>query len=814
MYSLVRLQFFLGSFFVKNIEILCLKIQKWFITYLSVLAVLYCVNIPKKVNCASHSKDGTIEFGLINTNLRKNIADDILATAEYWVYRLNEMDQFRFCSGRHFFAANRIYPEFFVCPHAFSFFNHEPLHIFKVDYKNDWKIQFRVLNDHIYENSNTPIFAGYMSCDPVVLSENLSYEVFYKLIKILDLLRPISSESLNKFYSSLYRNGLMNSIVFADIVNDAHNYRTRYFNQTRPQEAFMYFFGVLNPSLDACFIPNISVVSIFRKRNQCIDQCFRYTEEIQNLVLKISADSLELLMATPSFKMAIFNWLLLITKISGFYFDNTECSFNPIKCPNVCGFIKINVPKKSPNSLKAVSSTFLLNLSDVNKRRIAHLRFVNVDFCFDKIQNIFKENNVSYFEVAYCSVDECHKITEFLLKMTEQNIFKLRGVEMKPDDVDRILRSKVRILVLDTCTICKDTVWTPNKSPDFEYEIIHYLQTLNVSSSKLPSDLMQLLLHSFNLENLNISCFEFLPANSSSSMIGLKRKWNCLQIDKYIPSDYLKNLLKEYSVYSLSLCESFIFNDIISFFNTGYFNNSVKTLDLSDNSLTVDFLAIIDNFKNLKRLNLSASLPLSIYSPSNYRFFATLRDLDVSRNNITSTNFEFLACFTSLRSLNISESKIERGLFTKMLTVKLIASLVSLDLSGVHLEFSDFKRFLPCKKLKCLYFKVANDRSLSYYVDILVFTAIKKSLNVLNVEIDRNISIDDLVSLNGLSNLSEVKIISNAFLLVGEENLIKFDFFNPEFRLELCLRHYNLDMYTIEILKEMFQNYSFSIISE
>ncbi|TBT97534.1 hypothetical protein CWI39_2888p0010, partial [Hamiltosporidium magnivora] len=309
------------------------------------------------------------------------------------------------------------------------------------------------------------------------------------------------------------------------------------------------------------------------------------------------------------------------------------------------------------------------------------------------------------------------------------------------------------------------------------------------------------------------SNFEFLPANSSFSVVAFQGKWNYLQVDKYIPTDYLKSFLRGYSVSFLSLCESRVFSDIQFFFNTGYFSSSVKTLDLSDNSLTVDNLTLIHNFRNLKYLNLSASLPLNTDDLPNLRMFDTLRVLDISRNNITSKNYDFISRFTVLESLSISKSKIEKGIWINVLNDQLIASLVSLDLSGVDMYFSDFERIRYCKKLKYLHFKVATDCFLFCYFNILGLASMKKNLNILSVETEGNICFDDLVRLAGFSNLSEVKIECYTFLPVGREKFGKYDFFNPEFRLEMGLRHYNLDVHTKEILKEMFDNYSFSIVS-
>ncbi|TBU08914.1 hypothetical protein CWI36_0084p0030 [Hamiltosporidium magnivora] len=827
MYSLISLQFF-SIFFAKNIEYLCLKIQRWIMRYWALFAFLYSLSFLKEINCACQSNNGIIEFALIDINWRKSIGREIIAKVEYWLSRSNENDRFSFCSGKHQFTANRIYPAFFVCPHSRSFLNHEPLHIYRVNYKDDWKVKFRVLNDYLSKNSGKPflfygsfdvsyqllgVFAGYISNDSIVLSENLSYELFYKLIKVLDLLDPISCENLDKFYLALYKNGLINSISSADILNDFCDYKTRLFSEQGLQTSFLGFFSVLNDSLDACLIPNISTLSLFQKKGQYIDRCFRYAKNIQRLVLKISACSLELLMSALDDKMRIFNWLLTVTKIEGFYFDDTENTYNPIKCQNVCGFIRPEIPIRSSNLLKAVPPEFFLNLSEANQQRITYLRFVNIDICFATFQTIFEKNKVSFLEAAYCSSVECQEITKFLVKMPDLNIFKLRDMEMRSDDVNRILFSKIRVLVLDTCTICNDSVWSLEKNYIFKYEIIEHLRTLSVLSSRLPVDLIQLLLRSMNLENLNISNFEFLPANSSFSVVAFQGKWNYLQVDKYFPTDYLKSFLRGFSVSFLSVCESRVFSDILFFFNTGYFSSSVKSLDLSDNSLTVDNMTLMNNFRNLQYLNLSASLPLNTDDLPNLRMFDTLRALDISRNNITSKNYDFISRFTVLESLSISESKIEKGTWINVFNDQLIASLVSLDLSGVDMYFSDFEKIRYCKRLKYLHFKVATDCFLFRYFNILGLADMKKNLNILSVETDGNICFDDLVRLAGFSNLSEVKIECNTFLPVGQEKFEKYDFFNPEFRLEMGLRHYNLDVNAKEILKEMFDNYSFSIVS-
>ncbi|TBU09670.1 hypothetical protein CWI36_0010p0040 [Hamiltosporidium magnivora] len=821
MYFFLRFRHFCSTFPVRNIEIQSSRSKMFMVMFRCLIEDLYGLCFLNAVYSATLSNNGRIEFALIDWNWIEAITREDLAAAKYWLARQNERNVLDFCPGNHFFRNNRIYPEFFVCPHGLSFLYHKPLHILEVNYRDDWKVRFRVLNYFLSKNSNEPFlfyrssfgisyqlfssFVKYLTSESFDSPNDLSYELFYKFIKILDVLDPISSDFLSEFYYKLYKDGLMNSIS-VDIINDSENYRLRFFNEKKRRRPFMYFFGVLNDFLDACLIPNISTLSIFKKKNQSIDQFDR-------LVLKISACSLDFLMPSLAENAHIFNWLLSVTEISGFYFDNTEFTFNPINFKNVCGFMHPEIPKKSSDPLQTVPSDFFIILNDDNQRRMQYLRFVNVDICFDIFETLLSKTNISYFEVSYCSVDECHKITELLEQMPELNVFILHGVGIRPDDLDRILFSKIEILVLVGCIFESDSVWISKESPDFVYEIMKNLRTLNVSASKLPIDFLHILLHSFNLENLNISRFEFLPANSSFSLISLRKNRYSLQLDKYIPNKYLEMFSRTYFANFLSLCDSFIFSDIVFFFNIGDLIDSVKFLDLSDNLFPAEFLTLIDNFKNLKKIKLSASLPSSTVGLPNLGIFETVMALDVSRNDINATNYDFVSKFKGLKSLSLANCKLENKLLKKIMTKDMCATLISLDLSGVDLCFLDFKNIVCCKQLKILYFQISNDHPLSYYCDYLELTSAKLNLNVLKVEIKGGVCFDDLVSLAGFSNLSEVKITCSTFIKTGEENFIRFNPKISNFRLELCLKYYNLDIDTLNILDEMFENCSISIVS-
>ncbi|TBU12228.1 hypothetical protein CWI38_0841p0010 [Hamiltosporidium tvaerminnensis] len=811
----------------ENIEMRCLRKIIWMIAYSRWIALLYFFGFLKAVNCTSRSNNGRIKFALIDMNWRNAISKQDLAAVEYWMSRSNSMEKFCFCYGKHFFQENKIYPAFFICTRGLSFLNHEPLHIFEVNYVDDWKIKFRILDDYLVQKSRKPflfkgplsvsyqlfnIFVTYLSFDSTISAHNLSYELFYKFLKLLDLLDPISSVFLNKFYSNLYKNGLMKASSF-DIINDDKNYRLRYFCEKRRKRPFMYFFGVLNNYLGACLIPDISTLSVFKKRNQHIDQCFRYTEEVRRLVLKISVTSLELLICSLRINVHIFDWLLFVTKIAGYYIDDTEYSFNPIKFHNICGFVNFDGPIKTQNTLKVVSSDFFLNLSDVNQRRITYLRFVNVDICFDLIKPLLNRSRITFLEISYCNIAAGSKITDLSEIILRLNVLKLRDFKLRPDDIYLILHSKIKVLILSNCTLNDGSVFPFNLNKRYVYEIAKNLRMLDISSSKLPMLFVQFLCFSSNLENMNISCFEFLPEDSFSSLKYSYKKFDCLEINHYIPNDSLKCLLMKVSANSLSLCFSNAFNEVIYFFRAVALINSVKYLDLSDNILPSYFLNLVDYFKNLKRLKLSSSLPLYMNYINDLRIYNSLTDLDLSRNNITTHNYTFIPRFINLKSLNLMNTIIEKGLFRYILSNNLTNSLISLDISNVVLRFCDFKRILYCKKLKIFHFKISSNRPLSYYCDILSLTMAKNNLSILTVELETNINFDDILSLADFHNLLQVKITCNKFIGVGEEDLIKFNFKNPEFRFELVLKDYNLDINTVGILMEIFNNYSCSFVS-
>ncbi|TBU19958.1 hypothetical protein CWI38_0163p0020 [Hamiltosporidium tvaerminnensis] len=780
----------------------------------------------KGVKCATPANNDRIKFGLIDINWRDMISVEDLASVEYWLSRPMAGEKSCLCSGNHFFIEHKIHPKFFVCSLDIAFENHEPLHIFEVDYRDDWNVRFRVLNEYLAKNEKKPfvfkgsfcvtyqlfnVFVKYMKCDSIITGHNLSYKLFYRLIKLIDLLDPVSSECLNEFYTKLYQNGLMN-VSAVNILKDPKNYRIRYFKEKRRQRPFMYFLGAINESLNACLIPDTSMVSIFQKKNQSIDQCFRYTESVHRLVLKISANSLEILMAAITDKMRVFNWLLTVTKISGYFFDNTEYTFNPIRYHNICGFLNSDAPKKCSPPLKALSYDFFAYLSDENTQRISYLKFMNVEIDFDLIGTLFGGNILTDFEVSFCSIGKSQKITELLTEMPNLNVLILRGFEIFPDDVENILCSKIRLLVLYDCAMCQNSIWKPQKNLVSGYEILNNLRTLNISYSRLPFNLVEFLLKSVNLNDLFLNFFEFQPSVLTFSVLSLKRQWDRLEMNGYVPNDYLSKFFIENSVEVLSLSQIKKFSDVRFIFFVHSLKKSVISLNLSDNSMESKDFELIDNFKNLEKLNLASSLPLDISNISDLRIFELINYLDISRNIVGLGNSGFICSFKNLSSLSLAGVKIEAELFKSIFTDVLCDSLVSLDLSGVDLCSSGFQRILNCKKLEVLRLKVSAENSLSYYCDCLLSTTARHNLSILNLEFEERIDFDDLLTLAGFSNLYEAKISCSEFVGIGVDDMKECKFKNSNFRLELCLSEYNVDSFALQVLCDMFSKYMVSIV--
>ncbi|KAK1348302.1 hypothetical protein LUQ84_002307 [Hamiltosporidium tvaerminnensis] len=805
--------------------------SNWIILYWVKFLLFICLGFWQFVICTSESKDGKITFALIDLNWKEDIDKVEIKKIKYWLSRSNEEETFTFCPGNHVIKCRGLSITDFACSLERSSQNHQPLHSFEVNYKENWKIKFRSLNRFVYMQleeypflfeyslnvsyQEFQIFVKHLTFDSGTPRQNLTYENFYRFLKILDVLDPISSEYLNQFYSHLYRECLLEK-VSVRIFEDSAHYRENLFDEKHRIRPFMYFFCTLINSIDACFIPKSSTLSLFEKKKQHIDECFRDSIDIANLILKISSSSLELLLRSlKTNEWAAFNWLLAVTKVSGFYIDNTELTFNELKVSSVCSLVCSESFEKCIVSLKKISDDFFLNLTGSNIRMIKYLKFVNVDISFDLLDLVILRGVVSYLEISYCVVDESQRITELLPKMYEPNTFKVAGLKMNTKDIERILYSKIKVLVLKDCTLDVDSIWKPKRDQRGDFRLTENLEFLDISLSKFPVCFVQLLLNSTKLENILLNSFEFTGCESFDQILSVKRNWKNFEHDQYIPNEYLRALFtSDVSVGSLCLRRIIDFDSVAFFFEIPNFIKSVKSLDFSDCKLTVSSLNFIGNFYNLKSLNLSKSLPSNVAGLMESKIYENLTHLDVSYNDIFLSNYLYITMFKNLKALSLFGVKMRGSLLGLILTDKMIYSLSYLNIISSSLTLLNFKRISECFRLSTLLFSLEGSCFMGKYCDICKSTLLGERLNILHVSTSSDISIDDVVALAEFHDLSEVKISCRTIFNRREKDIIKYDSIYSDFRIQFVLKQFIKDVQVVEILREIFCNYSISIIYE
>ncbi|TBU13562.1 hypothetical protein CWI38_0393p0020 [Hamiltosporidium tvaerminnensis] len=773
------------------------------------------------VNCASKSKNGNIIFGLLDLNWETGISKSELSKVKYWLSRSSESEQLGFCSGKHRFKCNNVSMPNLVCSLKISYQNHKPLRSFEVNYKEDWKVQFRVLNRFLLKDLDKlflfnismdvncqefEMFVKSVTFDPGFAVLNIGYGLFYRFLRLFDALDPISSIYLSKFYSDLLRKCLM-GISSIDIMADPEHYRVRYFGDKNRYRLFMPFFSVISDSIDACFNPETSYLSLFKRTKHSTDQCFRYAINVSRLILKISISSLELLLSGfKSNEWSVFNWILSVTKISGFCIDDTEVTCSEMKILGVCDILNPETTIRSAVPSKTIPLGFFSFLADTNVKSIQYLKFVNVVPPFDYLDQNINKASVSYFEVAYSSIEECNRITALLQKMWEPNAFKLTGYKMNSDDINRILYSNIKILVLKECTLDVDTDWKPIRDRRGEFKLIGSLKQLNISSSIFPVCLVQLFLMSAKLENIYLNSLKFTACLSFDPFSNTKRNLDCLEADEYIPNECLNTFFTgEISVNSLYLRGTADFESVRFIFESVNLHKSVKYLNLSKNSLTVEHLNLIANFYCLKRLSLSRSLPSSMEGLIHSKIFENITHLDISHNDIFSQNSVYIIWFTNLKALDMSSVRIGCYILSSILSEKLKNSLSYLDISGVDLSLADFKCISDCRNLRNLIFSYGNSCPLTTYSDVLKTAYVREKLSILRIETTGDIDIDDVLSLADFADLSGVKITCRTIINERKRELVVFNFKNPEFRIQFVLKIYFVDKFIEEIFNNLFK---------
>ncbi|TBU07687.1 hypothetical protein CWI39_0284p0020 [Hamiltosporidium magnivora] len=754
-------------------------------------AFIYLIQLLLSVTkCAALQAQDIITFGLIDRcwscNLYKN---DDYKSVKYWL-ACGVDGTFRLCPGNHDFIFIQISDgtslvRFFSCPKNINLYNHKPLHTFRIIYLNRWNVKFRVLNNLFSKESVTItfIFDDYLKVyyqDFHVIDHylypqfnlsfhNLPYKLFYKILGIMTALDPISNRHLNQVYSNLLNNGLM-GFEGNKILEDPNNYKKKYLKSKK--HAFMYFFSVLNDSIGACLIRKHSMVYIFKRTAHFIDQCFKDVDNFSFLTMKLTMHSLKIICNTFSdFEWSIFNWLLSITNISGFYFDELETVYYGIETLSLYNPNTKDYVKKFEGEHNTVDFLFFQSLSSSNFERIIYLRFDNTCFSLDAIASFFRNKKLSHFELSYCTCDETIQISEILIKNSQLNTLKLRGMVLCAKDIDLILRSKIKYLHLLECTV--ETCASEIKEYTFKpgYRILKTLTSLDISFSKLPVSFVGILLNADFIGNINISSFEFLEdEHSPISVFSLRRKLNFLKIVNSLQNEYLLKFFMEIeSVHTLVLSKISNIENLGLLFLLPGFYDFVLALDLSYNKFSAQSFNLLSKFNRVSSLNLENSLPLNIDEINDLPLFDTVEDLNLAKNEFRAFNNNFISRFQRITKLNLSNSKFRPGALINILNDRILNCLLYLDLSGIGLENDDFERVCEFKTLKFLAIDLKIDFTQNTYLEFLMFSPFKLHLNILMLEVKKIRILDFLNLAVEFPNLKNFRLLCEELLMTPKD---------------------------------------------
>ncbi|TBU02452.1 hypothetical protein CWI37_0479p0020 [Hamiltosporidium tvaerminnensis] len=757
--------------------------------------LIHCIKFIflEVIVCASSHDSGVITFGLIDRDWSCKYPEDVdYKTVKYWLVS-TENGTSKLCTGDHCVKTIPIrestaYQYVFSCTKNATFYNHEPLHSYEVIYLNRWNVKFRVLNNLLNNSKPEPfIFESYLKIyyqDFYIIDcylnpridlnfHNLPYKLFYKILAVLTSLDPISSKYLNQVYSNLLKNGLM-GFESKKILADPKNYKMKYLNSKK--HIFMYFFSVLYDTIDACLIQQKSLVYIFKRTEDCIDQCFKDIDNIAFIRLKVTIYSLDVISLNfSSFMWSVFNWLLSLINISGLYIDESEIVYYGIKLPVLYHSNAKDVVKNIESNKSMLNCKFFESLCSATLQNISYLRFDNLRLSFYLLSSFLENNKISHFELSFCSFDVADtrtQLSKILEKISKLITLKLRGLILWESDINFILSSIIRYLVLYDCTVVTGTEKAPNYTYRPAYKIYKTLTHLDISFSKLPINFVSALLCSDSLENINFSSFEFSKDDFVSlSLFNFTKKLNYLKIVNLTTNDQLFRFFEGIkSVHTLILSKISNLANLDFFLRLPNFSESVVTLNLSNNFLSVAILNLLGKFNQISCLHLENSLPLNSEELDEMPLFRTLEELDVSHNEFKAIGNNFISRCLKLRKINISNSKFHKGALMCIFTNNLVNNLLHLDLSGTELQHGDFQRVCECKLLQYLAIDFKKDL-VSFPYELLMYASFKMYLNFLIFAVEKIEILDFINLVIEFPNLKKFRILCETLYVARDKHL-------------------------------------------
>ncbi|TBU03650.1 hypothetical protein CWI39_0932p0010 [Hamiltosporidium magnivora] len=816
----------------KNIYLEMRKCFKTRIQGIYIVTYIIGVLFLQTNSCASVSGSSLLQFALLNDCWRNKFFEKReLNTVKYWLSS-QDGNKFEFCPGTHHFdnknthTSNFYTKNDFHCSLGICLYLHEPLNNFESDYSTKWSVKFRVLNNFTFVNlDDRPfiledylkvkhhefrVFVKYLIQQEEICLHSLPYKLFYKFLGIIEVLDPISSKYLNQLYLCLLNKGLLGMDCFK-IMSDPNEYKKKYLKQRN--HSLMYFFLALDDSLDACLHKDLSCLSLFKKNDQLFDRGFRYIDTMSPINVNISEYIVEYIVKKFNREqLRIFNWLLYSIESTGFSFNKIEMTYVAIKISCLCDFGTkklIDIERKQPN---LVSSTFFELLSPSNLERISFLKFTNMLPAFESFVSIFKGKHLKYFEISECSGLKPHVISSLIWRNTTLEFLKLKEITLCDKDMAAILHLGLKTLNLNNCGVESDfnhdTIYNNLKN----YKILTSLTSLDISCSKLPGELVRFLLKSQNIKYLDISSFELIPrARSKETFSGANIKWLSLKINNCSSNRFINHLAKSSESTECLVLSQAPSEDLLKFFfGLSNFLDTVTSLDISENTLSIEILNLLRGFKRIARLNVANSLPHSVKGLDEMSLFKTVEHLKVSGNKIGLNSDNFVARFYNLTKLDLSGANLQNGALIEIFDDDMLNSLIHLDLSSVNVPIKDFKKLCECKSLKCLYIDLKKVSSVSEYLEILQDANFKERLNFFCVE-TLEINILVFFKLISFPGLAKFRLVCEKFEETVENLQISNVIYRKILRIEIV--YIQPLPYTIQsILGKAFQNYYISIV--
>ncbi|TBU07566.1 hypothetical protein CWI36_0257p0010 [Hamiltosporidium magnivora] len=808
------------------------KCFKHWIPGIFILTYITATLFLRTNSCASVMDPSSLQFAFLNDFWKNKFFErKKLSGVKYWL-SCQDGKKSKICLGTHHFEDNLSDESFlysendFNCSLGISLYHHEPLDSFEIDYSAKWKVKFRVLNNFralnldnrpfIFENrlkvkyNEFCVFVNYLTLKDDMDSYMLSYKLFYKFLGMIEMLDPISSVFLNRLYSFLLKTGFLGADS-DKIISDYKEYKTKYLDSKK--HSIMYFFLVLDDSLDACLHREFSYISLFKKTNQLIDCGFRRIDHMSFVAMNISASTVEYIVKKFNREqLLIFNWILSCIEVSGFYFNKIEMTYAALIIPRVCDFGVEKLVEVERGSLHLVSPMFFELLSPTNIERISFFRFKSIMFSFDSLVSVFKKNTFKYFEISDCSFIKPQIISSLFPRKPSLEILKLQGIVLSNQDVVAILYLSIRTLVLNKCEMGTDFNRKTKYNDRVNYKILKSLRSLDISFSKLSVELLSLLLNADSIEKLNFSSFEFIPRGFfKQTLFDVKRNWVSLITNKYIPSEYFMNVARSAESVKFFVLSQVSFEGCFRFFFSLHnLFDTVQGLDISGKIISIEIMNLLGGFKQVSQLNIANSLPASLVGLDKLNLFKTVEYLNVSGNIISSDDDNFVIKFRKLTKLDLSKTNLKDDALNEILNSGICDSLIHLDLCGVELSEKNYRKLCEFKLLKHLSIDFKKSLNVSQYADILKDAIFRENLNVFCVEAIE-INLIDFFKLISFPKLKKFRLACYVFdesvRFLQRNNII----YEKNLRIEIVSME-ALPCYIIEVLSGAFEDYCISIV--